>query len=195
MSLVHPDDRSKNQEALRALQTGEVSSYEIENRYSHKQGTAVAVRKFVSLLPDGSGKPSLLLALVTDVSAQRQTLDALRQSEERIRTILKTASDAIITINNQGIIDSVNQSTEEIFGYTSSELVGQNVSMLMPLPFSREHDAYIQRFLKTGEPHIIGIGREVICRRKDGSTFPADLAVSQIDRLGLLLASCAMCQT
>lgn len=185
LSLVHPDDRTKNQEALRALQSGEVSSYEIENRYSHKQGTVVAVRKLVSLLPDGSGKASLLLALVTDVSAQRHTLDALRQSEERIRTILKTASDAIITIDNQGVIDSVNQSTEAIFGYTSSELVGQNVSMLMPLPFSREHDGYISRFLRTGEAHIIGLGREVICRRKDGSTFPADLAVSQVDRLGL----------
>lgn len=185
LSLVHPDDRLRNQDALRALQSGEVSSYEIENRYSHKQGSVVAVRKFVSILPDGSGKASLLLALVTDVSAQRHTLDALRQSEERIRTILKTASDAIITINNQGMIDSVNQSTEAIFGYTNAELVGQNVSMLMPQPFSREHDGYIQRFLRTGEAHIIGIGREVVCRRKDGSTFPADLAVSQVDHLGL----------
>lgn len=185
LSLVHPDDRSQNEVALQSLQSGDVSSYEIENRYSHKQGTIVAVRKFVSILPDGSGKASLLLALVTDITAQRHTLDALRQSEERIRTILKTASDAIITIDNQGVIDSVNQSTEAIFGYMSSELVGHNVSMLMPLPFSREHDGYIQRFLKTGEAHIIGLGREVICRRKDGSTFPADLAVSQVDHLGL----------
>ncbi len=185
LSLVHPDDRARNSEVLRALQSGEVSSYEIENRYSHKQGSIVAVRKFVSILPDGSGKASLLLALVTDVSAQRQALEALRQSEERMRAILKTASDAIITINKQGIIDSVNQSTEEIFGYTQAELVGQNVSMLMPLPFSREHDGYIKMFQATGEPRIIGLGREVICRHKDGRTFPADLAVSQVDHLGL----------
>ena len=185
LALVHPDDRTRNSQALSALQSGELSSYEIENRYSHKEGRQVFVRKFVSILPDGSGKAAMLLALVTDVSAQRHSLDALRQSEERIRTILKTASDAIITINNQGLIDSVNQSTEAIFGYTNEELVGKNVSMLMPLPFGREHDGYIQRFLTTGEPHIIGVGREVVCRRKNGSTFPADLAVSQVNHLGL----------
>ncbi len=185
LTLVHPDDRDRNSETLRTLQSGEVSSYEIENRYVHKHGNIVNVRKFVSILPDGSGKASLLLALVTDVSMQRHALDALRQSEERIRTILKTASDAIITIDNSGIIDSVNESTEKIFGYSNTELVGQNVSMLMTQPFSNEHDAYIKRFLATGEPHIIGVGREVVCRRKDGSTFPADLAVSQVDHLGL----------
>ncbi len=136
------------------------------------------------MLPDGAGKPARLMALVTDITEQRRALEALKQSEERNRAILKTASDAIITINNQGEIDSVNQSTETIFGYTSSELVGQNVSILMPQPFSREHDGYIQRFLRTNEARIIGTGREVLCQRKDGSTFPADLAVSQVDHLG-----------
>ena len=142
------------------------------------------MRKFGSILPDGSGKAISLMALVTDVSVQRKAIEALRHSEERNRTILKTASDAIITIDKRGIIDSVNQSTEAIFGYSSSELVGQNVNILMPLPFSREHDGYIQRYLTTGEAHIIGTGREVLCRRKNGSTFPADLAVSQVDHLG-----------
>ncbi len=132
LSLVHPDDRDRNGECLRELQSGEVSSYEIENRYTHKSGSPVYVRKFVSILPDGSGKASLLLALVTDISVQCQTLDALRQSEERIRTILKTASDAIITFDNDGLIDSVNESTENIFGYTQDELVGKNLRMLMP---------------------------------------------------------------
>ncbi len=185
LALVHPEDRSYNLEAFQSLQAGKSSSFEIENRYIHKDGSIVFVRKFVSTLPDGSETTAHIMALVTDISAQRNALDALRQSEERILAILKTASDAIITIDNRGLIDSVNKSTESIFGYSSSEMVGQNVSILMPQPFRREHDSYIQRFLATGEPHIIGKGREVLCRRKDGTTFPADLAVSQVDHLGL----------
>ncbi|MCC6507465.1 MAG: PAS domain S-box protein, partial [Pirellulaceae bacterium] len=185
LSLVHPDDQARNREALRTLKAGEVFQFEIESRYLHKNGSVVWVRKIGSVLPDGSGKASNLLILVTNVSVQHQALEALRQSEERNLAILKTASDAIITISNQGLIDSVNQSTEAMFGYSSSELIGQNVSLLMPLPFSKEHDGYIQRFLTTNEPHIIGTGREVVCRRKDGSVFPADLAVNQVDHLGL----------
>ena len=185
LSLIHPDDRTRNQEALQNLKAGNVLSVDIDNRYLHKNGSIISVRKFVSMLPDASGQPALYLALVTDVSTQLKTLEALKQSEERIRTILKTASDAIITIDNRGRIDSVNRSTELIFGYENSEIVGQNVSILMPEPFCREHDSYIHRFLATGEPRIIGTGREVICRRKNGTTFPADLAVSQVDHLGL----------
>lgn len=185
LALVHPDDRPRNLVALEDLENGKTASVDIDNRYLHKDGSIVSVRKFISMLPDGSGQPAQFLTLVTDVSTQLKTLDALKQSEERIRTILKTASDAIITIDNRGVIDSVNRSTELIFGYENSELVGQNVSILMPEPFCREHDSYIHRFLATGEPRIIGTGREVICRRKNGTTFPADLAVSQVDHLGL----------
>ncbi len=185
MALIHPEDRSRYSDSLKAIQSNEAESFEIETRYIQKNGTNVLVRKFVSALPNGSGQTDNFMALVTDISVQNRTLAALRQSEERIRTILKTASDAIITIDNQGIIDSVNRSTETIFGYTNSEMVGKNISMLMPQPYQREHDGYIKRFLSGGEPRIIGRGREVICQRKDGSTFPADLAVSQVDHLGL----------
>jgi two-component system CheB/CheR fusion protein len=185
LEIVHPEDRGQNSEAFRSLESGAVSSFEIENRYIHKKGSAVLVREFVSALPDGIETKANFVALVTDISAQRNSVHALRQSEERIRTILRTASDAIITIDNRGHIDSVNMATETLFGYSSSELVGRNVSMLMPQPFSREHDGYIQKFLSTGEPQIIGKGREVVCRRKDGSTFPADLAINQVDHLGL----------
>ena len=108
-----------------------------------------------------------------------------KHAEEALRAVLDTAADAIITIDQRGAITSVNPATERMFGYTRDELIEQNVSILMPPPYRDEHDGYIERYLQTGEARIIGIGREAVGRRKDGSTFPVDLAVSEVEHLGL----------
>jgi PAS domain S-box-containing protein len=97
----------------------------------------------------------------------------------KLEAILTSAVAAIITIDTRGIIDSVNPATERIFGYEARELIGQNVRILMPEPFHSEHDVYIANYLTTGRRKIIGIGREVNGKRKDGTTFPLDLAVSE----------------
>lgn len=102
------------------------------------------------------------------------------ENEERLRAILHTAVDAIVTIEASGEIESVNPAAERMFGYTRGELLGRNVSMLMPPPWREEHDGYIARYLRTGEARIIGIGREIEAQRKDGSVFPVDLAVSEV---------------
>ena len=109
----------------------------------------------------------------------------LREREERLRAILNTAADAIITIDERGIMQSVNPAAVAMFGYAAEELLGQNVRMLMPAPYRDEHDGYIARFLKTGEARLIGIGRELVGLRKDGTKFPIAVAVSQVDHLGL----------
>ena len=97
----------------------------------------------------------------------------------KLEAILNSAVAAIITIDTKGSIDSVNPATERIFGYAAAELIGQNVRILMPEPFHSEHDGYLSNYLATGRRKIIGIGREVTGRRKDGTTFPLDLAVSE----------------
>ncbi len=105
---------------------------------------------------------------------------ALRESEARTRAILDAAVDAIITIDERGAIESMNPATERMFGYSAAELVGKNVKMLMPPPFHDEHDGYLLNYLATGEKKIIGFGREVVGLRKDGTTFPMHLAVSEL---------------
>jgi two-component system sensor kinase FixL len=105
---------------------------------------------------------------------------ALHDSEERLRAILDTAVEGIITIDGRGIIESVNPAAEKTFGWKASELVGKNVSMLMPAPYKQQHNDYIANYLRTGHARIIGIGREVVGQRKDGGMFPMDLAVSEV---------------
>ena len=102
------------------------------------------------------------------------------EGQEGIRAIVDTAVDAIITIDEDGTIKSFNPASERLFGYSADEVISKTVSMLAPPPYRDEHDGYIANYLKTGEQKIIGIGREVVGRRKDGTTFPMDLAVSEV---------------
>lgn len=107
-------------------------------------------------------------------------VERFSESGERLRAILDAAVDSIVTIEESGAIESVNAATERLFGYAREELIGRNVSVLMPAPYRDEHDGHIARYLRTGEARIIGIGREVEARHKDGRVFPVDIAVSEV---------------
>lgn len=131
------------------------------------------------------GRPAGLVCIGHDVTGRKQAESALKEGAERLRAILNTAVDAVVTIDRRGIIDSANPATERMFGYSREELIGRNVNMLMPSPYREEHDGFIAQYLETGEAKIIGIGREVEGRRKDGTVFPIDLAVSEIASFGL----------
>lgn len=100
--------------------------------------------------------------------------------EAHLNSILDTVPDAMIVIDNKGIIQSFSAAAERLFGYLSPEVRGRNISMLMPSPYREAHDGYMERYLQTGERRIIGIGRVVVGERKDGSTFPMELAVGEM---------------
>ncbi len=135
-----------------------------------------------SLAPFLSTCVNIIEAYRTDAKRQ-EAENRLRDSEERIRAVLSTAADGIITITEEGVIETVNPAAETIFGYDSQRLIGQKVNILMPEPYRSEHDKYMERYLRTGRARIIDIGREVVGRRKDGTVFPLDLAISEV-RLG-----------
>lgn len=114
----------------------------------------------------------------------RRTEQVLKESEARIRTIVETAVDGIITIDAHGIVESFNPAASRIFGYAPEEVIGQNVTILIPSPYRENHNNYIANYLKTGKAKIIGIGREVQGQRKNGTIFPIRLAVSEMNLSG-----------
>jgi two-component system sensor kinase FixL len=107
------------------------------------------------------------------------TSEALAR-EAHVQSILDTVPEAMIVINEHGIIQSFSVAAERLFGYTAAEAIGLNVKVMMPAPYREAHDGYLMRYLRTGERRIIGIGRVVVGLRKDGSTFPMELAVGEM---------------
>ncbi len=111
----------------------------------------------------------------------QQTVTALTESKQKVQTIVESAADGIITIDSSGIVDSFNLAAERMFGYAANEVIGHKVNCLMPEPQHGEHDTYLQRYLETGEGHIIGMEpREVLAQHRDGTTFPMELAVGEM---------------
>lgn len=153
------------------------SSMELFGR--RQSGTEFPVEVSLSPLQTESGL-SLVMATVHDITRRKQAEAALQESEARMRAIFDTAVDAIVTIDEHGLIDRFNQAAERLFGYAEAEVTGKNVSILMPSPYREMHDGYLGHYRQTGEKRIIGIGREVIGQRKDGTTFPMDLAVAEM---------------
>ena len=100
-------------------------------------------------------------------------------SQARLEAVLALSADAIITINERGVVETFAGSAERIFGYSAAEVVGRSVNMLMPIPHARNHDEYISKYLRTGVTRVIGIGREIIARRRDGQEFPVALALTE----------------
>jgi two-component system CheB/CheR fusion protein len=106
--------------------------------------------------------------------------DALHDREERLRAILDTAVEGIITIDERGVIESFNTASEKIFGYAAAEVISKNVSVLMATPHREQHDGYLKNYRRTSHAKIIGIGRETFALKKDGTIFPVDLSVSEV---------------
>ncbi|AHF04186.1 histidine kinase [Marichromatium purpuratum 984] len=121
-------------------------------------------------------------AVFTDITARRRAEFALRDQSQHTQAILDNVIDGIVTAGPEGTVTSFNPAAERIFGYTAAEVVGGNLSMLMPEPYHSAHDGYMNHYLRTGDERVIGVTRELKGRRKDGTVFPMELAVSRIER-------------
>lgn len=126
----------------------------------------------------------------SNIESRQQAVDAaqdltgmandLRAREAHLNSILETVPDAMVVINEAGIVQSFSKTAERLFGYRSPDVVGKNIRMLMPEPYRSQHDGYLERYRRTGDKRIIGIGRVVVGERKDGTTFPMELSVGEM---------------
>ena len=122
----------------------------------------------------------LVFVLLANLLKRRRAERSLAEGENRLRAILDATGDAIIMMNDRGVIESVNHAAEKIFGYSAPEMVGENMNMLLPQSLSLEHDRYLAEIQRLGTPRIFGRGREISGRRKNGAVFPIDLEVREI---------------
>lgn len=178
---IHPDDITDVRKAQKAHLLGKTPVYEMEYRVKTKDSSEIWILDRGKVVEKSkSGKPLRAVGAYTDITARKRAEDALRDSEVRMRALVDNIVDGIITVDEHGIVESVNPAVERIFGYSRNELVGDNVKVLVPSPHREAHDGYIGKYLETGEADIFGAGREVEGLRKDGSTFPVELAVNEM---------------
>lgn len=185
--LIHPDDKHRASEVFRRhLEYNE--RYTTELRLRHKDGSYRWVLDRGEAIRDANGHPVRMVGSITDITerkaAEAELLKYREHLEElvamattEVKAIVQTAVNGVISIDSNGLIRMFNPAAEKLFGWSSAEIVGKNVSLLMPEPDASAHDSYIQHFLATNQAKILGIEREVVAQRKDGSRFPANLAV------------------
>lgn len=139
----------------------------------------VAVQEVTDLVLTARESRRLHQQALQEIEQRKAAESALLESSQRIRAIVDNAVEAIIVIDTECRVEEFNHAAERLFQYEAAEVVGNNVAILMPEPYHTEHDGYVQRFVATGEARIIGVGREVSGRRKNGEIFPMRLAVSE----------------
>ncbi|HXD75000.1 MAG TPA: PAS domain S-box protein, partial [Vicinamibacterales bacterium] len=180
VSVIIPPDRP---DELTGITTRIVAGERIahfETMRIAKDGRRVEVSLTVSPIKDASGAIIGASTVARDITGQNLRLQQLRDSEERLRSVVDAAVDGIVVIDARGTIEAFNAGARRLFGYEADDVIGKNVNILMPEPYHSEHDAYMRRYIETGEQKIIGIGREVAALRKDGTTFPVHLSVGEM---------------
>lgn len=178
---LHPEDAQRTlREFSEALQGRR--SFDTEFRIRRPDGGVRWLKAFGQVRRDAAGRATRVVGTNWDITQRKQAELALAENVRHTQAILDNVVDGIITIDEDRIITSYNRAAERIFGYTGSEVLGRNVNMLMPEPHHGNHDEYVRNYLHSGMAKIIGIGREVEARRKNGQTFPMDLSVSEITR-------------
>ncbi|NQU59471.1 MAG: PAS domain S-box protein, partial [Rhodospirillales bacterium] len=187
-TLLHPDYHPILDDGLQGLAdelenlSGTGSSMPL--KFIRVDGGIIDVE--VAVMPFGAPGEDAFMIEARDITQRLRSTETLRERENRLNGILNTVADAIITIDEKGLVQSFNPAAENIFGYMAREIIGENIKILVPEPHRSKHDRYLAAYKKTGKGKIIGQNnREEVGQRKDGSFFPMELAVTEL-RLGHL---------
>jgi len=176
---LHPDDRDVVGLLYDSIRS-DPRFYHVEYRYLRNDGRTIYVSETGKPVWSDDGVVLGYRGTTQDISNIKMASLELEKSNAYAGAIVETALDAIITIDGKGIIETINSATEKMFGYSAGELIGFNIKMLMPAHDASRHDSYVGNYIRTSQEKIIGIGREVIGKRKNGQEFPLNLSISEI---------------
>ena len=183
-AITHPDDWVWERERFDRVARGEARPSAFEKRFLRADGTVMRAAMHPMALHGPDGRLLALSAVIEDVTSASAAKEELQRSEARNRAIVEQAVEAILTVNARGVVLASNKAAERLLGYRPDELAGRHIVTLMPPDEAARHGAYMRRYRETGERHVIGVGREIVARRRDGTDFPAWLSLSEIDLPG-----------
>lgn len=178
MGFYAPQSQEKIKRAFHDLTTN-LEAYDLELAFTDAGGNAKWVRTTGNSEVDQQGKLVRVYGTFEDVTEARLISARLKEHSETLENILNNLNDAVITINCEGQIRQCNEVAVRLFGYDKNELIGANVAMLMPQPYAMKHDSYMQHYKATGEAKIIGVGRQLPARRKNGDVFQMELSLTE----------------
>jgi PAS domain S-box-containing protein len=179
IDLVHPEDRGGVSRHIERIRSGEAPAFVVEHRYPRRDGEPIWVRASASMTGDPGGGPQWVVYLVEDVTERKRVQEMADRTIAQLTAVLDGAKDAIISIDINGVVQSINAAGERMFGYERDDVIGRDVGLLIPEADTRQHESYLATYRKTGVGKIIGSGREIEARRKDGTTFPIDLTINE----------------
>ncbi len=182
-TLIAERDRGQVQRVFHSLIGGGFPNHN-ENTWISKSGHERLIAWSNTTMEDDKGKITHVIGTGIDITDDVKARRSLKHTYARLQSVVDTSRDTIISIDEMGIIIDVNEMALETFGYEPSEMLGQNVNILMPTDSAEKHDGYISRYKETGVRHIIGSTRQVMAKRKDGSVFPADIAIGEVNLNG-----------
>lgn len=179
-SLFYPTDAVERGKPASDLARAAAEGRLVEEDWRvRKDGSEFLASVTMTALHDADGTLRGFAKIISDITERRASEEAVLSRESHLRSILSTVPDAMVVIDDQGAIISFSAAAERLFGYSETEILGVNVSRLMPSPDRERHDNYLARYLETGEKRIIGIGRVVFGERRDGTTFPMELSIGE----------------
>ncbi len=176
--LLVPEEVDAVKDVFQSLCTGDFPNT-YENYWLTKDGKRHLIAWSNTVLLNPHGNVAYVVGTGIDITEQKRAQEALQDREAKTNAILETAVDGIVTTDANGVIESFNPAAERLLGYRADEVIGRNVKILMPIPYQDGHDSYINSYLNTGQPKLLGIGREMTAKHKDGTTLPVRLSVSE----------------
>ncbi|QIO35474.1 sensor protein FixL [Bradyrhizobium sp. 1(2017)] len=183
LSRLSLRDRDRVESAIKRV-SERGGGFDVSFKIAAASGGGQWIRARAGVIRDEAGAARHLSGIFLDIDEEKQVEEALRTRESHLRSILHTIPDAMIVIDGRGIMQLFSTAAERLFGWSEHEAIGQNVSILMPEPDRTRHDGYIARYRSTNDPHIIGIGRIVTGKRRDGTTFPMHLSIGEMQSGG-----------